>query len=49
MIGLDVELFRDQINRHLCVMGENLVKHGSYGSQVIYNDDSNTHIRRQMP
>jgi hypothetical protein len=27
---------------------ENLVEHGSHGSQVIDNDDGDTHICRQM-
>src|ERR1700674_3016385 len=38
-----------RFNRHLCVVRENLVEQGGYGSQVINDDDSNTHISRQMP
>jgi len=36
-------------NRHLCEARENLVEHGGYSPQVINDDDSNTHISRQMP
>ena len=28
---------------------ENFMKQRGYGSQVIYDDDGNTHIGRQMP
>ena len=48
MVGLDIQSFRDQLNRHFGVFREDLVEHGGYGPQVINNDDSNTHIRGQM-
>jgi hypothetical protein len=41
--------FRDQINRHLCVARENLVKHDVYDSQVVNDNDRNAHIGRQVP
>jgi len=48
-IGLDEQLFRDQFNWHFCVAGENLVEQGGYGPQVINDDNSNTHIGREVP
>jgi hypothetical protein len=49
MVGLDEQSFRNQLNRHFRVARENLVKQGGNGSQVINNDDSYSHIGRQMP
>jgi hypothetical protein len=49
MVGLDVQSFRYQFNRHLSVARENLMEQGGYGSQVINNDDCDAHIGRQMP
>ena len=48
-IGLDEQFFRNQFNRHFRVAGENLVEQGGYGPQVINNDNSNTHIGREVP
>jgi hypothetical protein len=48
MVRLNIQSLRDQLNRHLCVARENLVEMGGYGSQVIDDDDGNTHIGRQM-
>jgi hypothetical protein len=48
-VGLDQQTCRDQFHRHLCVVRENFVEVGSYRPKVIDNDDSNTHIGRQMP
>jgi hypothetical protein len=46
MVGLDEHFSRDQFNRHLCEARENFVEQGGYGSQVINDDDGNTHIGR---
>src|SRR5450759_2202096 len=48
MVGLDVQSFRDQFYRHRRVTRKNLVKQGGYLSQEIDNQDSNTHISRQI-
>jgi hypothetical protein len=48
MIGLDDQSFRDQFNRHRCVLRENLVKQGGHGSHVIDDHDRDTHIGRQI-
>jgi hypothetical protein len=47
-VGLEDQSFCDQLNRHLCVARQNLMEQGGYGSQVINDDDGNTHIGRQM-
>jgi hypothetical protein len=49
MVGLDIQSFRDQFNRHPGVFREDLMEQGCYGPQVINDDDGNTHITRQMP
>ena len=48
VVGLDDQAFRDQLNRHVCVARQNLVEMSGYGSQVIHDDDRNTHIRGQV-
>jgi hypothetical protein len=47
-VGLDEQFFRDQFDRRLGVARENLVKQGGHGPQVINDDNSHTHIGRQM-
>lgn len=47
-VGLDDQLLSDQLNGHGCEGWEDLVKVGGDGSQVIDDDDSNTHVVRQM-
>jgi hypothetical protein len=49
MVGLDEQFFRDQFNRHLCVVWENLMEQGSYGSQMINDNNGNTQIGWQIP
>jgi hypothetical protein len=48
MVRLEVQSFRDQFNRHTGVVRKNLVQKGGRGSHVIDDDDSDTHIDRQM-
>jgi len=48
-VALEGRSFRNQRNRHLCVVRENLMEEGGHGSQVINDDDSNTHIGWQVP
>jgi hypothetical protein len=46
MVRPEDQSFRDQLDRHLSVAWKNLVEHCGYCSQVINDDDSNTHIDR---
>jgi hypothetical protein len=48
-VGLDEQSLGDQCNRHFREARENLMQQGGYGTEVINDDDSNTHIGGQMP
>jgi hypothetical protein len=48
-VRLEDQSFRDQLNWHLCVVRKNLMEQGSYGSQVINDDDGDAYVGRQMP
>jgi hypothetical protein len=48
MIGLNGQALRDQLNRHLCGAGKNLVERAGRPSCVIHDDDGNTRLGRQM-
>jgi len=48
MVRLDIKSFCDKFDRHPSISGENFMEKGGYSSQVINDDDSNTHISRQM-
>ena len=48
MIGLNGQAFRDQLDRHFCEVGKNLVERGGRSSYVINDDDGNTRLGRQM-
>jgi hypothetical protein len=48
-VGRNSETVRDQFDRHLCVARQDLVEQGPHGSQVIHDDDRNTHVGWQMP
>src|ERR1039457_5539463 len=48
-VGLNPQTVRDQLDRHLRVARENLVEQSPHGSQVIHDDDGDTHAGWQMP
>jgi len=47
-VGPDEQSFRDQFNLHLRAARKNLVEPSGYCSQVIDDDDGNTHVGRQI-
>src|SRR5689334_7977115 len=47
-VASDEQLFCDQFDRHLGVARENLVEQGGHGPEVIHDDNSNSHISRQV-
>ena len=48
MVSLNPQAFRDQLNRHGCVAGKNLVESGGRACDVIDDDDRNTQAGRQI-
>ena len=48
VIGPEDQPFRNQFNRHRGVAREDLVKLGSYYSEVINNDDRDTQVSRNV-
>jgi len=49
MIGLDDQFFRNQLDRHRRVARENFVEPSGDGPKVIYDDDGNAQVGRQIP
>ena len=49
MVGPDVKFLCYKVNRHIRKARKNLMKLGGYRSQMINDDDSNTHICRKIP
>jgi hypothetical protein len=48
-VGLNPQTIRDQLDRHFRVARENLVEQSPHGSQVIHDNDGDTHVGWQMP
>ena len=48
VVGLNDQVVGDQLNWHRRVVWEDLRQHGSYGSEVIYDDDGDPQVSRQI-
>ncbi len=48
MVRFDQQTFRNQINRHGCESGKNLMEVGGHICDVINDNDSHTHISRKI-
>ena len=49
LIGPDLQLFRDQVDRHVGMFRENLLEQGSDRPQMVDDDDGHTQIWGQVP
>ena len=49
VVGLDEEPFGDQFDRHPRIAREDFVQLGCDGPEVVNDNDSSTHVSRQMP
>jgi hypothetical protein len=48
VVWLDVQFVRNEFDRHISDVRENLVEVGGHGSQVVDNDDCHTQVSRKM-